>query len=69
MEAKGHHHAQAALPSWKKTPVHIEEVAGWTPQTICEFWRTEKFLAPAGIRTQHRLARSLVTILELSVLR
>ena len=42
--------------------VPIEEETGWIPEPVWPFWRREKYLATAGIRTLDRTARSLVAI-------
>jgi hypothetical protein len=39
-------------PLWKNTPVPIKLEAGWIPDATWTFWRRDKSLAHAGIRTQ-----------------
>jgi len=51
----------ASLPPKKDSLAPIEWEAGWFPETVWTFWRGDKFLFPAGIRTLRRPARNLVT--------
>ena len=51
-------HAPAVLYPGK-TPVPIVREAGWTPGPV---WTGAENLAPAGIRSPDRAARSVVTI-------
>jgi hypothetical protein len=46
----------------ESTPVPTEEEAGWTPELVWIFWRGEKSLATARIRTLDHLPHSLATI-------
>jgi len=50
----GQRHAPAALPPGKD-PVPIVYEAGWAPGPV---WTGEENLAPTGIRSPDRLARS-----------
>lgn len=50
------------LYSRKGTPESLEYEAGWAPETSRTFWKTEKFLAPTGIRDSDRLACNLFPI-------
>ena len=62
MEVRGEFHDRTALPPGKNS-VPIEQEAGWTPQQVWIFWRIQKCLALAVVRTPCRLAPSLVTVL------
>jgi hypothetical protein len=42
--------------------VSIEQEAGWAPKPGCTFWRRDKSVAPTGIQTPDRPARSVVAI-------
>jgi len=48
--------------SRERTPVLIEQEAGKAPRLVWTFWRKEKSLAPADIRTTDRPAPSIVPI-------
>ena len=54
MGVGGQRHAPAALPPGK-TPVPIVQEAGWAPRPV---WRGAENLAPTGIRSPNRPARS-----------
>jgi hypothetical protein len=43
--------------------VPIQYEAKWNPERIWSFWRNEKSISRAGIRTQKRPVRRLVTII------
>jgi len=43
MEVSGQHHVPLALPPGQNL-VPIEWVAGWAPEPVWTFWRTEKSL-------------------------
>ena len=47
----------------ERTQVPTEEEAGWAPQTVWTFWRTEKSIARIAIRSPDPAARSLITTL------
>jgi len=55
MEVRGQRHAPAALTPGKNHSYFKE--AGWTPQPIWPFWRSDN----SGIRTSDRPARRLIT--------
>lgn len=46
------------LYHWERTPVPAEREARWSPEPFRTFWRRQKFLAPAEIRTTDSAARS-----------
>jgi hypothetical protein len=50
----GQRRAPASLPPGKE-PVTIVEEAGWAPEPV---WTNAEYLAPTGIRTPDRPARS-----------
>ena len=50
----------AKFMSRERTPVPIEQEAGEEPRLVWTFWRRGKSVAPAGIRTTDRPARSIV---------
>jgi hypothetical protein len=52
MEVSGYLHAPTALPPGKQLMIPIVEEAGRTPVLVWTLWRREKYLAPAGNRTQ-----------------
>jgi hypothetical protein len=54
MRVGGRLHAPAALPAGND-PVHILQEAGWVPGTV---WTRAENLAPTGIRSPDRPARS-----------
>ena len=58
MGVGGQHHSPAALPPGKD-PVPIVQEAGWAPGPV---WTGVENLAPTGIRSPDRPARSVVTI-------
>jgi hypothetical protein len=50
----------AVLP--EKAPIHVEwEVCG-APEVVWTFWKREKPMSPAGIRTLDRPAREVVIV-------
>ena len=55
MEVRGEFHALAVLSEGKKTPVLIEQEAGWDPGPV---WSAAENLTPTGTRSPHRPARS-----------
>ena len=60
MEDSGKRNAPAALCPWDRTPVPVQEVAGWASGPVCTFCRREKNLPPACIRNAARPAHFLV---------
>lgn len=56
----GHLHASAAL-HWERAAAPIEQEAGWATELFWVFWRREKSLTPAEIRTPDRPARGIIT--------
>jgi hypothetical protein len=60
MELIGQHPAQAAVPR-ERTPVPIEQLAGWAPEPVWTIWRREKCIASAEIRTPDRLGYGIIT--------
>ena len=56
----GHLHASAAL-LWERAQAPIEQEAGWTPELFWAFWKREKSLIPAGIRTLDRPPRGIIS--------
>jgi hypothetical protein len=61
MEMRGQLHALTDLTPGKK-PGATECKVGWATKPVWSFWRREKPLDVAGIRTPDRSFRSLVTI-------
>jgi hypothetical protein len=55
----GHLHASAAL-LWERLPAPEEQEAGWASELFWAFWKREKSLIPAGIRTPVRPPRGIV---------
>jgi hypothetical protein len=54
MEMHGQLKAQAVLQPGKKPRALWIPVEGWVgPRASLDFWRREKYLAPAGIRTPY----------------
>jgi hypothetical protein len=51
MAVSSAHHASAALLPWEKATLPVEQEAGYAPDPIWTIFKTEKPLAPAGIRT------------------
>lgn len=43
--------------------VLAEQEALWTPESVQMFWRRDKFLAAAGVRSPYRQTRSIFTML------
>lgn len=56
MEVSGQNDTLAALPPEKKVP--IERVDGWSPHPVWTIRGTETLLAPVGIASPNRPARS-----------
>jgi hypothetical protein len=60
MEVSGQIYTPAAVPrEIIVAPIDCE--AGWVPEPVWMFWRREKSLAPAEIRTPDRPAHTVVT--------
>jgi hypothetical protein len=51
MGVSGQRHASAALYPGERTPVPIEQEAGWAPELVWTKRLEEKSFAPAGDRT------------------
>jgi hypothetical protein len=51
MGVSGQHHAPAALYPGERTPVPIEQEAGWAPETVWTQRLEEKSSASVGDRT------------------
>jgi hypothetical protein len=61
MGVSGQLHALAALPPGKESPEPFDQEAGWFPEPVWTFWRTESSLALAGNGTLYCPPCSLVT--------
>jgi len=48
----------------ERTPVHIKQWAGWDPELVWTFWRSDKSLVPAGIQTPDRPDHSVIFTLS-----
>jgi hypothetical protein len=55
------------LYTQQRTPLPIENQAGWAPELFWAFWRIEKFVIPIGIQTMDFPSHSLQTILTILV--
>jgi hypothetical protein len=66
MDVIGQHHAPIVSPPGKN-PGTIEQEAGLAPEPVPKIWRTEKYLATAGIGTPNRQARSLSRYAEYTI--
>lgn len=58
----GQFHAPAASPH-RKNPASFKQKAGWAPDLVRTFWRTEQSLVTTGIWTPSHQAYSPVTMM------
>jgi hypothetical protein len=65
MEVIGQPHAPLALLLGKEPLMPIEKKAGWAPEPVWTFGRSEKSLTPAGIQTPNHPAHKLVIVLTM----
>jgi hypothetical protein len=69
LDAGGQIHTLVA-PHPERKPVLTEQEAEWPAEFNCTFWRIERFLDPAGIRTLYcRLAAVITSIIYTQLLR
>jgi hypothetical protein len=66
MDVIGQHHVAIVSPPGKN-PDTIEQEAGLAPEPVRKIWKTEKYLATAGIGTPSRPERSLRRYTEYTV--
>jgi len=66
MDVIGQHHAPIVSPTGKN-PRTIEQETGLAPEPVRKIWRTEKYLATAGMETPNRPAHNLSRYTEYTI--
>jgi len=46
----------------ESTPVSIEKEAGWNPEPVWIFWKTEKYLTPKSVSSQDVRSRRRILV-------